>query len=104
MSKLTEQEINLAICKILEPEVYLSILYFQQNEYWRSVEIILPRYCEDMNLLMPLCWEHGIICYKHVGGFSGVCDLVYDRMIMCENKSPRIALAECLLKVLEAKE
>ena len=60
--------------------------------------------CNNWNDLMPLVVKHGISLEKVHFGEDTPYFVARDINLMVANKDPQLALALCLLKVLEAKE
>jgi len=103
MSELTPQEMNLRIAELVYPDADTFALaenYIQVT----TDEFIEPfNYCENWSDLMPLLVEYcdkfefdrnrGIAKMRDNNGYWHYA----------KNKDPQIALAECLLKVLESK-
>ena len=104
---MTNAERNLAIAKLVYPDEEIKKLPFGDSlEVWlNDVDILDVDYCNKWNDLMPLVVEH----------FDRI-DATPDRGIIAvrcktsgywhssKNNSLQITLAECLLKVLEAKQ
>ena len=110
--ELSNQELNLALCKILNPKAHgfkCSGSRVRYSETWHGIKLGRSvDYCNDLNLLMPLCWEHGISGVFTKGKYAAYRYL-YDAddntpTTQAIDKSPQLALAECLLKVLTEKE
>ena len=111
MTDLTKQEINLRIAKLVFPDCGVIKNFMVTGQ--TSCDIVMakhgtyravPDYCNNPNDLMPLVWEHeiGIDYFKE--GLSAMATVEPDIVIHEVNKDPQMALALCLLKVLEAKE
>ena len=114
---MTNQELNLAIAKLVYPQ-----FDFRYGNFASEVVGYLPNtncwqvekdYCNNWNDLMPLVIEHGIEIereYYDDTGYTGRWEAAYEPMdgTKCYHCSidtdPQIALAECLLAVLTAKE
>ena len=103
---MNKQELNLAIAKLVEP--YQE--WFSDSKgraFWKHIdgfihEVQIVDYCNDWNDLMPLVVEHSQWFYidseyAEISNTTGVVRVEH-------NNEQQIALAECLLRVLEAKD
>ena len=105
---MTNAERNLAIAKLVGLDVYKD----KRNGKWYcmkggTINNPIPKYSTNWNDLMPLVVEHGISLYKYrVKGYweadSNIGGVRSE--VLVGDTNPQIALAECLLKVLETKD
>ena len=112
MSKLTEQEIelNLSLIRLISPKIWDEKFKYSLEDTNR-INILLGvyNYTDSWKMLMPLVVEHDIHYsppFEVKGDYYAARYDRENRDSVCEtkNKDPQLALAECLLKVLEAKE
>jgi len=102
---MTNQELNLAIAQLVYPDAW-----YQDGCMVNGVVVIqLPDYCNNWNDLMPLVIEYGIsLSDNYQDGLFAATKWHYlgdaTTFTSARDKDPQIALAECLLLVLQEKE
>ena len=109
---MTNAELNLAIAKLVYPDA----IHYRKDSvgdlyafYGNGVMLKCPD-CNNWNDLMPLVVEHKIcLCPEYFSdtGYTGKWDAEFDDCgfaVISNDDDPQRALAECLLKVLEAKD
>ena len=99
---MTNEELDLRIARLVGLGVYKDKI----NGNWYcmkggTINNPIPKYSTNWNDLMPLVVEHRINFYRDTKG--RFCAYT-KKDINAYNNNPQRALAECLLKVLEAKD
>ena len=106
---MTPFELNKAIAELVYPdlspdELRMTVRIDDSMSIYNDAVV---DYCNNWNDLMPLVVEHSI-CFDIYGGELDHCYTVdtwsEETLHWTEGDNPQLALAECLLKVLEAKE
>lgn len=100
---MTIYELNRDTTKLLG--IYVEGDVFRdQDSVWVYVDNdIKPFNLNNWNDLMPLVVEHGITLHKYASctGWQAFTGSISSLEIHVNNINPQIALAECLLKVLQ---
>lgn len=93
---MIDSELNNAILPLLKlPRVWIEL----DGGYWEEDTFDF----NNWNDLMPLALKYGILYLPDNNGFIAYNNLL-DQRNNVTNESPQRALAECLLKVLEAEK
>jgi len=115
---MNNQEINLAIAKLVHPEarkIQPDAIDFCKDGEGVLVSLAygsasLVDYCNNWNDLMPLVVEHKIALMPEyfddivmTDNWEAEYEIIPNGYQCSVNKDPQRALAECLLKVLESK-
>jgi len=112
---MTNQELNFKIAQLVYPNGTVSPLRRDGTEPEVIVHVNGNRvcgvinYCNNFNDLMPLIFEHGIsFSDNYQDGLFAATKWHYlgdaTTFTSARDKDPQIALAECLLLVLQEKE
>ena len=102
---MTNQEINEKLARL--DGIFISEDIFRRGSIKVNVKSfphLMPDYCKDLNLLMPLAWKYKLDI-NHVGDELQAC---YFTMVNGEfeafpfkDKDPKQAIIQCLLKIAE---
>ena len=105
---MTPQEINLAIAKLVYSLTRYTIITDKHNVIlvFKGKVIQNLDYCNNWNDLMPLVVEYNLTLEVFEDGSARVGRYFEHKnpVHVLQHKSPQIALATCLLKVLQSKE
>ena len=97
-----ELGLNLSLIRLLSPKLWDEKFKCNLENTDRITTLLsVYNYTDNWNMLMPLIEKYGIYYAKHCDGFTTCYDVLCDDMIICEADTLQIALAACLLKVLE---
>jgi len=104
---MTKQEINLAIANLKYPELQFRLDKRTKARYWamdgEHFEGFTVDYCKNWNDLMPLVVELEIDFQSD--GEYWVSDYYgFDHPVTVLDKDPKLALAKCVLKVLQEQD
>ena len=106
---MTNAELNKSIAELVYPQMDVhtklgnNAAYFDNETRGWSVN-----YCNNMNDLMPLVFGYKLNLIRRRDGSGCAYQYIYDgdddiASIQAHDKDPQLALAKCLLLVLQAK-